>query len=143
MKKPATIHPGDWPERNGRARILVESPDHADLWAHAETLREAGYDVAVCIGPVRARVGERGPAMACPLLVDGRCSLTEGADVIVTSADLPDADELVQAHDEAGSVVVVEATLVAAAGFGTARILPLPVTEKTLVSAVTAALADR
>jgi hypothetical protein len=156
MKKRATIHPGDWPARKGRARVLVESPDHAELWAHAETLREAGFDVAVCIGPVRGRkniqlrpdageprVAERRPAMACPLLVDGRCSLTEGADVIVTSADLPDAAELVHAHDQAGSAVVVEATQAAAAGFGTARIIALPVTEEKLVSAVTAVLADR
>ena len=50
-KLPRSIHPGEWPEQTGKPRVLIENPDGADLWAHAEVLREAGYDVATCAGP--------------------------------------------------------------------------------------------
>ncbi len=140
MAKPSSIDPGDWPEPSGRPRILVESPDRADLWAHAETLREAGFDVAVCAGPVDPTEPEGKTATTCPLLSNGRCSLAEGADVLVTSADLLDAEELVGAHARSGSVVVVESTQAAAAGFEAARVVTMPVTERRLLEAVTAAL---
>lgn len=50
-KPPLAIHPGQWPEQTGKPRVLIENPDGADLWAHAEVLRKAGYDVATCVGP--------------------------------------------------------------------------------------------
>jgi hypothetical protein len=140
MAKPSSIDPGDWPEPSGRPRILVESPDRADLWAHAETLREAGFDVAVCAGPVDPTASNEKSATTCPLLSDGRCSLAEGADVLVTSADLLDAEELVRAHARSGSVVVVESTQAAAPRFGDARAVTMPVTERRLLEAVAAAL---
>jgi len=30
------IEPGEWPERSGRARVLIEHPDPATVWAEAE-----------------------------------------------------------------------------------------------------------
>ena len=121
MAKPSSIDPGDWPEPSGRPRILVESPDRADLWAHAETLREAGFDVAVCAGPIDPTASNEKSATTCPLLSDGRCSLAEGADVLVTSADLLDAEELVRARARSGSVVVIESTHAATTRLGDAR----------------------
>ena len=140
MAKTSSIDPGDWAAPSGRPRVLVESPDRADLWAHAETLREAGFDVAVCAGPVDPTAPEGKTSTTCPLLSNGRCSLAEGADVLVTSADLVDAEELVRAHARSGAVVVVESTQAAAPHFGTARVVTMPVTERRLVEAVTAAL---
>lgn len=46
-----SIHPEEWPEQSGKSRVVIENPDRADLWAHAEVLREVGYDVAMCVGP--------------------------------------------------------------------------------------------
>jgi len=75
------IEPGEWPERSGRARVLIEHPDPATVWAEAEAMRDAGYDVAVCAGPTRASDRTSKPT-ACPLLVDGRCALVDHAVVV-------------------------------------------------------------
>jgi hypothetical protein len=78
-RKPRTIEPPIWPARRGRARVLVENPDGAEVWAHTEALREAGYDVASCFGPsARARV-------VCPLVSDGRCAAVADADVVIST----------------------------------------------------------
>lgn len=103
-KRFTCVEPGRWPERRGVARVLVEHPDHANLAGAEQALAEAGYDVAVCGGPHRA--GQR-----CPLVEFGRCELAEGADVIVTSSGLPNAHELIDAHERyTWGSVVVEAT---------------------------------
>ena len=78
-RKPHVIEAGEWHERRGRDRVLVENPDAAELWAYAETLRDAGYDVATCTG--EHPDGED----RCPLIETGRCGLVAGADVVVST----------------------------------------------------------
>lgn len=83
--------PGEWPERQGRARVLVEEADPASGWAVQKLLQNEGYDVAVCGGPeILGR---------CFLVEDGRCPLAEGADVVLNSLSLsqPDRREVVEA----------------------------------------------
>ena len=83
--------PGEWPERQARARVLVEEADPASGWAVQKLLQNEGYDVAVCGGPeVLGR---------CFLVEDDRCPLAEGADVILNSLSLsqPDRREVVEA----------------------------------------------
>ena len=83
-RSPRLIHPEEWPEQSGKARVLIENPDRADLWAHAELLREAGYDVTTCVGltaetehvPWFRRWAdpqpmERQERTLCPLIADG------------------------------------------------------------------------
>jgi hypothetical protein len=53
-------HAESWPERSGEARVLVEHPDTAESLAHAETLRRAGYDAAVCPDPTANSLAGRG-----------------------------------------------------------------------------------
>lgn len=83
--------PGEWPERQGRARVLVEEADPASGWVVEKLLQNEGYDVAVCGGPeILGR---------CFLVTDGRCPLAEGADVVLNSLSLsqPDRREVVEA----------------------------------------------
>lgn len=83
-RKPRTIAPPIWEPRRGCARVLVENPDGAEVWAHTEALQEAGYDVATCFGPsVRGRV-------VCPLVSEGNCTAVEEADVVITTTSLDD-----------------------------------------------------
>jgi DNA-binding NtrC family response regulator len=82
LRKRETIGDGQWPERRGEARVLVENPDGAEQWALHSILAAAGHDVAVCVGPNRAR------GVRCPLVEDGRCALAEGADVVLSSLSL-------------------------------------------------------
>jgi hypothetical protein len=95
---PRLIHPEDWPEQTGKPRVLIENPDRADLWAHADLLREAGYDVAMCGGPTaeteHVRWFRRGERTLCPLLAEGHCPLVEGADVVVSTTALIDGREI-------------------------------------------------
>src|SRR4051812_337974 len=115
-------HPDTWPERSGKTRVLIEHPDAAELWAHADTLLEAGYDTAVCPGPSAGRPHHHSrpayfeddvpqernaPRTACPLLCGGHCALAEGADMIVISSELVDAAGIEAAHREAGVTVVL------------------------------------
>lgn len=65
------------PDRKGR--VLIESSDPCVAWANEDTLLAAGYDVAVCWGPVPDG------GTPCPLITGGRCLLAEDADVIVQS----------------------------------------------------------
>lgn len=81
-RKLLAITPPTWPARRGRARILVENPDGAELWAHTEALQEAGYDVASCSGP-----STDGHAV-CPLVANGRCGAVEDADVVISTTTL-------------------------------------------------------
>lgn len=132
------IEVGDWDERRGRDRVLVENPDRAQLWAYAEVLREAGYDVATCTGE-HPDSHDR-----CPLLEEGRCELVAGADVVVSTCSLQRGETLLGVLGSQGSTPIVfeaprpdferyadladEATLIAA-----------PVTATALVDAVEAA----
>lgn len=77
-----TIGNQEWPDRQGEARVLVENSDGAQEWALQGILGAAGYDVAVCPGPSRAR------RVRCPLVEDGQCALAEGADVVLNSLSL-------------------------------------------------------
>ncbi len=106
---PRAIHPGEWPEPSGKPRVLIENPDRADLWAHADLLRKAGYDVAQCVGPTaeaehrpwfrRLFWADPEPAVreertVCPLVAEGHCPLVEGADVVVSTTQLTDSREI-------------------------------------------------
>jgi hypothetical protein len=68
-KREQLLHLEEWPAQTGKTRVLIENPDRADLWAHADVLRKAGYDVAMCSGPTEA--GEQQEHATCPLLTEG------------------------------------------------------------------------
>jgi hypothetical protein len=143
-QKEACIEPDEWPSRTGRARVLIEHPDPATLWAEAEAMRDAGYDVAVCTGPTKTfeRASVR---QTCPLLVDGHCSLVEQADVVVSTTDLGESQSLLAALSErrTPALVVESSKFVLDRGgheIGEATVIDVPVTEKTLLAAVSAAL---
>jgi len=135
---------------------LIENPDRADLWAHADLLRRAGYDVAICGGPVAeiaparwyrrlvsatAEPTERQKRVLCPLVTAGRCSLVEGADVVVSTTQMTAGREILAALSARTSpVLVVEGT---SAGLERERVaigdsveLQLPVLPQQLVLAV-------
>ena len=149
------IEHGEWAVRTGRPRVLIENPDGADLWAHSAILRDAGYDVAVCQGPsenVNGRGFLRGfsrrdevePAL-CPMLENGRCKLVDGADVIVSSTDLPQSRSILSILSRRSlPALVVEGTKSViereAEAIGGAGVIELPVTEQRLLAAVAAAL---
>jgi len=140
------IEPGEWPARTGRARVLIEHPDRAALWAEAEIIREAGYDVAVCTGPVEAADGVA--AEACPLLVQGRCSLVDEADVVVSTTDLRESRGILAAigRRRAPALVVESTQSVLERGgheLGDATVVEVPVTERRLLDAVSGALSKR
>jgi hypothetical protein len=99
-KRFTCIDPGHWPARKGpRIRVLVEHPDRAQLEGARQILGEAGYDVAVCAG---SDSGHR-----CPLVEFGFCGLAEGADVVITSSQLHDSSELLEAYAERTAPQVV------------------------------------
>jgi hypothetical protein len=153
---PRPIHPEEWPEQGGKPRVLIENPDRADLWAHADVLRKAGYDVAMCGGPTAG--AERAPwfrrllrpdpqpqehpeRTVCPLVTEGHCPLVDGADVVVSTTRLADGREILAALSARTSpVLVVEGT-----SFDLERDsdvtggsveIPLPVLPQQLVEAV-------
>jgi hypothetical protein len=150
--KPAE-HAASWPESRGdRHRVLIENPDAADLWAHADALREAGYEVATCLGPTPAH--ERGPwyrrrpsraGDPCPLLGHGSCPLVDGADVVVSTTQLTDSRKIVAALRAQRSLpVIVEGTTADlerdSDAIGDAREIEQPVTPALLLAAVDDAL---
>jgi len=141
------IDPGEWPERSGRARVLIEHPDPATVWAEAEAMRDAGYDVAVCAGPTRASDRTSKPT-ACPLLVDGRCALVDHADVVVSTTDLGDSQRVLAAlsRRETPALVVESTKPTLDRGdheLGDAVVVESPVTEGRLLEAVADALENR
>jgi hypothetical protein len=159
------IEPGDWPTRTDRPRVLIEHPDGAALWAEAEIMRDAGYDVAVCSGPtegfprprtfgirLRTFADEEPPSAdgqptACPLLTRGRCSLVDGADVVVSTTDLGQSRGILAALGARRSpaLVVESSQSVLARGdhdIGDTRVVEAPVTGKTLLEAVSGALSS-
>src|SRR6266849_1997886 len=111
QRSPRSLHPEEWPERSGKPRVLIENPDRADLWAHADVLGKAGYDVATCAGPTAEtehvswfrrrprswadpQPREHQQRTVCPLVEEGQCPLVEGADVVVSTTQLTDSREV-------------------------------------------------
>ncbi|HEX6725264.1 MAG TPA: hypothetical protein VF073_08440 [Gaiella sp.] len=140
-RPPHVIEIGDWEARRGRPRALVENPDGAELWAYAETLREAGYDVATCAGE------HPDGSDRCPLLETGNCALVEGADVVVSTCSIQRGDRLLAVLGSQGSTpVVFEAPAPDFERFahlaGNATLVATPVTAQALVQAVAQARAD-
>lgn len=146
---PQVIHPEEWPAATGKPRVLIENPDRADLWAHAEVLREAGYDVAVCGGPTPApepvtwfrRIFTAGPEpqerTLCPLVAHGHCPLVEGADVVVSTTSLTDGDEIhAKLRAKSAPALVVEGTTAELGGETDTVEITLPVFPAQLVDAV-------
>jgi hypothetical protein len=134
------IEVGDWDERRGRERVLVEHPDHAELWAYAEVLHEAGYDVATCAGE-HPDGHDR-----CPLLESGRCELVAGADIVVSTCSMQRGETLLAVLGEQGSTpIVFEAPQPDFERYAhlaeEATLIPAPVTKQALLDAVERALA--
>lgn len=145
-RPPQVIHPEEWPERGAKTRVLIENPDGAELWAHADLLREAGYDVAVCGGP--AAETEDHDHTVCPLVTEGRCPLVEGADVVVSTTRLTDGREIIAKLSARSSPpLVVEGTTpdLERDGdvIGEALEITLPVLPEQLVEAVDRARSSR
>lgn len=134
-REPHVIEAGEWEARRGRPRALVENPDAAQLWAYAETLREAGYDVATCAGEHPDGLDR------CPLIETGHCGLVEGADVVVSTCSIQRGDRLLAVLGLTGSTpVVFEAPKPDFERYAylaeNAKLLPTPVTQKALLDAV-------
>ena len=137
LRKAREIEPGDWGPRVGKARVLVENPDRAELWAFADLLQKAGYDVATCSGPAHAD----GEHTRCPLVERDVCPLVEGADVVVSTSTLADGREILAALGERSSPrVLFEAPAPAFDRYeevgGAARLIACPVMEQSLLEAV-------
>jgi hypothetical protein len=135
MAKKHVIEVGDWDERRGRDRVLVENPDHAQLWAYAEVLRDAGYDVATCAGE-HPDGHDR-----CPLLEQERCGLVSGADVVVSTCSMQRGDTLLGVLGSQGSTpIVFEAPQPDFERYANlaedATLIPMPVTTQALLDAV-------
>jgi len=163
--KARCIDPGEWPARSGRARVLIEHPDRAALWAEEQIMRDAGYDVAVCSGPIEPFERERSFSVrlrtfsdeeapsgekpeACPLLVNGRCSLVEEADVVISTTDLPHSRGILAAlsRKRTPALVVESSNSILEHGddrIGRTTVVGVPVTESRLLEAVSEALDSR
>ncbi len=143
QRTPSLIHLEAWPEQSGKARVLIENPDGADLWAHADVLRKEGYEVAMCGGP-DAELEHT----ACPLLAEGQCPLVDGADVVVSTTQLADSREILASLSARKSpALVVEGTSSDLERdrdvTGDAVELTLPVLPRQLVDAVERARSGR
>lgn len=79
-----------WPATE-RPRVLIEAD--GGHWPAEQTLRNAGYDVAVCPGPT----GRRAP---CPLMVGQTCPLVDGADLVVTALRGVDGERVRMIHEQ-------------------------------------------
>lgn len=79
-RRASTLSPRPWPWPE-RPRVLLEHPDRERGLAAATALRQAGYAVGVCQGPLESG---RPPAR-CPLVGPAGCMLVDGADVVVSS----------------------------------------------------------
>jgi hypothetical protein len=139
--KPHTIETGDWSTRRGRKRVLVENPDGAQLWAYAEVLREAGYDVATCTGE------HPDGKDRCPLIETGRCGLVEGADVVVSTCSIQRGDKVLAVLGSKGSTpIVFEAPRPELERYShlaeNATLIATPVTERALLDAVARATSE-
>jgi hypothetical protein len=134
-REPHVIEAGAWEARRGRPRALVENPDAAQLWAYAETLREAGYDVATCAGEHPDGLDR------CPLIETGHCALVEGVDVVVSTCSIQRGDRLLAVLGLTGSTpVVFEAPKPDFERYAylaeNAQLIPTPVTQRKLLDAL-------
>jgi hypothetical protein len=134
-KQKHIIETGEWSAREGRKRALVENPDAGVLWAYADILREAGYDVATCTGE-HPDGHDR-----CPLLEVGHCQLVEGADIVVSTCSMPRGGKLLAVLSADGATpVVFEAPEPDLDRYADSpenvTFVPTPVTEETLLEAV-------
>ncbi len=132
-----------WPGRmDWRARVLVENSDPATGYAMQKLLTDEAFDVQYCGGPDHLR------RHRCPLVTQGKCSLVEGADVVVHSLNLDRADQAAvlrgirEVHPDTPVVVevptpVLEKHADLLEGF---TIVPMPATSTSLVNAVRHAL---
>jgi hypothetical protein len=156
------LEPGEWPSPTGRARVLIENPDAAELWAHADVLREAGFDVATCTGPTApdrpltswaphdylaedAKPNDRARHLLCPLVAGRDCPLVKGTDVVVTTTTLQDGRAIISALAGAGEAArIVEGPAPTIAKerdvIGDAAVIHFPVTSEALLAAVEAAV---
>lgn len=136
-RTPEFVEPATWAPRSDKPRVLVENPDRADLLAHADILREAGYDVAICSGPT---ADSGGRACGCPLLEGEGCTLVDGADIVVSTSSLVGSDEVLAALHATGPSIVFEASPPNLDRYGalapSATLLPQPVTAASLRKAV-------
>lgn len=140
-RKQHTIETGDWSERQGRPRVLVENPDTAQLWAYAGILRDAGYDVATCTGE------HPDGKDRCPLIEAGHCGLVEGADVVVSTCSIHRGDRLLAVLGSKGSTpIVVEVPPPDFERYSqlaeSATLLATPVTGQALLDAVAQARSE-
>ena len=77
-----------WPERTDwRARVLVENADPGVAYAMQRALEDSAFDVLTCGGPDHLKRNR------CPLVAEGRCSLVEGADVVVHGLNVNRPDQ--------------------------------------------------
>lgn len=72
------LSPQPWPWAG--PRVLIEQTDEARADALVTQIRQAGYSVAVCPGPL--------PDVHCPLTGDEGCAAAQGADVVVSGLGL-------------------------------------------------------
>jgi DNA-binding NtrC family response regulator len=134
--------PGNWSAPTGQLRVLLEDPDGAVLSAAESFLVREGFDVAVCGGP------EQMGRHICPLMADGHCELSAGADVIYTSLAWhnPESREVLKAlrARHPGTPVVVEIPYPAVARFQdvleSCHLVHTPVGRTAMVKAIRAAL---
>ncbi|MDX1657816.1 MAG: hypothetical protein R3343_03250 [Nitriliruptorales bacterium] len=65
----------------GGPRVVIENHDADAAQAVATLLRDRGFDVAICGGPLREGTS------ACPLLEEGTCAVVEDADAVLYDLD--------------------------------------------------------
>jgi hypothetical protein len=66
--------------------VVIEHSDPLSVGEHAAALRAARFFVWVCDGPAFRPSG-------CPVVVEGRCSLIDGADLVVHLIDDEDPQQ--------------------------------------------------
>lgn len=121
-----------------RPRVLIEAPDGPDGTRIWQVLRDGGYEVSWCPGPVGP------PESWCPLMAGQPCDLVASADVIVSSLGFGHSTcrevlaKLRSLHPQAR--VVVEASPSAARKWSSLlvgyQVVRSPVTARSLLEAV-------
>lgn len=119
-------------------RVLVEGAPHDSPEVIAGVVARRGVDVAVCTGP--------GDGVRCPLLRDGACELIDGADVVVNLLANDDGRRIADAtlSQRRPAQLVYEVRLSETCRNGPppegAELVPTPVTQRSLLEAVDAAI---
>lgn len=131
-----------WPTSDVRPRVVVEHEDPVWRWAAAGLLEDAGYQVLGCGGPHELTDG------GCPMVAEGRCTLIDGADVVINGLGVRDPAHRavlasIRAHSS-GLPVLVELPSTQQdrleADFPGCQRIPFPVRPHDLVTAVSVAL---